>query len=368
MKLIFGIIITWLVTVSSISFASDRTKVGFVYVGPVGDLGWTYRHHEGLKAIEKEVFNVSTTHIENVSEGPAALNAITDLAETGHDIIFTTSFGFMDQTNAVAKSYPNIKFEHATGYKRESDNMATFSARFYEGRVIQGLIAAKMTKTNKVGYIASFPIPEVIRGINAFMLEAKKHNPDIEVEITWVFTWFDPAKEAAAAAALIDNGADIIVQHTDSPAAMQIAEKRGVYAFGQASDMSRFGPNAHLVSIVDNWNSYYVDRVKSVQRNDWSGIDTWWGLSKNGKGDAVGMVEMGSYNEKVLGEELYFEAKMLEIDLYNGTRHAFPCEGLLKQDGTIPKDCANGLSHLQDYPALVKMDWYIDGVTGSIPK
>ena len=354
--------------IAIMGYSADRTKVGFVYVGPIGDLGWTYRHHEGLKAIEKEVYNTSTTYIENVAEGPAALNAITDLAETGHDIIFTTSFGFMDQTNKVAKSYPNVMFEHATGYKRESDNMATFSARFYEGRVIEGLIAAKMTKTNKVGYIASFPIPEVVRGINAFMLEAKKHNPDIEVEITWVFTWFDPAKEAAAAAALIDNGADIIVQHTDSPAAMQIAENRGVYAFGQASDMSRFGPNAHLVSIVDNWNSYYVDRVKALQRNDWDSGDTWWGLSKDGQGNGIGMVEMGSYNKKVLGDALYKEAKELEADLFSGKRHSFPCKGLIKQDGSVPEDCAAGKSHLQDYPALVMMDWYIDGVTGSIPK
>jgi len=353
---------------SNAMFLSAQTKVGFIYVGPVGDLGWTYRHHEGLKAIEKNVYNVSTTHIENVAEGPAALNAITDLAETGHDIIFTTSFGFMDQTNQVAKSYPNIKFEHATGFKRESENMATFSARFYEGRVIQGLIAAKMTKTNKIGYIASFPIPEVIRGINAFMLEAKKHNPDIDVEISWVFTWFDPAKEAAAAAALIDNGADIIVQHTDSPAAMQIAESRGVYAFGQASDMSRFGPKAHLVSIVDNWNSYYVDRVKSLQRGDWTGGDTWWGLSKNGKGDAIGMVEMGSYNKQALGESLYNEAKALEQALYNGDRHSFPCEGILKQDGSEPDECSKGAEHLVDFPTLVKMDWYIKDINAEIPK
>ena len=181
-----------------------ETKVGFVYVGPPGDLGWTYRHDIGRQAVEA-LDGITTTALENVPEGPEAVEAITQLAETGHDLIFTTSFGFMDATNEVAGAYPDIKFEHATGYIRAHPNVTTFSARFYEGRVVEGLIAAKVTESNKIGYIASFPIPEVIRGINAFMLEAKKHNPDVEVEIVWVFTWFDPAKEAAAAQALIDH-------------------------------------------------------------------------------------------------------------------------------------------------------------------
>lgn len=354
------------------SGASAELKIGFIYVGPVEDLGWTFRHDEGRKAIEQHFGNkVSTTFIENVPEGPAAVDAITDLAETGHGLIFTTSFGFMNPTNTVAANYPNVKFEHATGFTRNTDNMATFSARFYEGRVIQGLIASKMTKTNKIGYIASFPIPEVIRGINAFTLEAKKHNPNIEVDIRWVFSWFDPAKEAEAATALIDAGADVIVQHTDSPAPVQVAESRGVYAFGQASDMSRFGPNAHLVSIVDNWDSYYIDRVQAALDGTWTGgaaADVWWGLSKDGKGNGIGMVEMASYNEKVLGSALYAEAKALEKALFNGERHAFPCAGLKKQDGSIPEECASGAPHLVDFPTLVTKDWYIEGITQSIPK
>ena len=334
---------------------ADTTKVGFIYVGPVGDLGWTYRHDIGRLAIEEEFGDkVETTFIENVPEGAEAVKQITQLAETGHDIIFTTSFGFMDPTNEVAKQYPDVKFEHATGFKRESDNVSTFSARFYEGRVVQGLLAAKMTKTNKIGYIASFPIPEVVRGINAFQMELAKHNPDAKVDVKWVFTWFDPAKEAEAAQAFIDAGADIIVQHTDSPAAMAIAEKTpGVHAFGQASNMSRFGETSHLVSIVDNWDSYYVDRVGAVIDGSWSQTDTWWGLSKDGAGNGVGMVEMASYGN--LPPELMEEAKALEESLRIGDRHAFPCP-VLKQDGSEAEDCANGGKHLADFPTLVSMD------------
>lgn len=357
------------VMATGVALAEDVTKVGFVYVGPVEDLGWTYRHDVGRLAVEAAHGDkVETTYLESVPEGPAAVDALTDLAETGHDIIFTTSFGYMDATNEVAAKYPDVAFEHATGFIRNTDNVATYSARFYEGRVVQGLIAANMTETNKIGYIASFPIPEVIRGINAFMLEAQKHNPEIEVEIVWVFSWFDPAKEAQAAAALIDGGADIIVQHTDSPAAMQIAQARGVYAFGQASDMSRFGPDAHLVSIVDDWDSYYVDRVGEVIDGTWSGGDTWWGLTKDGMGGEVGMVVLGSYNEAVLGADLLAKAKALEAALANGDRHAFPCEGLLKQDGTQPEECANGAEHLVDFPSLITKDWYIAGIDAQIPQ
>ena len=347
--------------------AADKTKVGFIYVGPVGDLGWTYRHDIGRLAIEKEFGDkVETTFIENVPEGAEAVKSITQLAETGHDIIFTTSFGFMDPTNEVAAQYPDVKFEHATGFKRESDNVSTFSARFYEGRVVQGLIAAKTTKTNKIGYIASFPIPEVVRGINAFQTELAKHNPDAVVDVKWIFTWFDPTKEAEAAQAFIDDGADIIVQHTDSPAAMAIAEKTdGVYAFGQASNMSRFGEGSHLVSIVDNWDSYYVDRVAAVLDDSWSQTDTWWGLSKDGQGNGIGMVEMADYGN--MSDELKEEALALEESLRSGARHALPCP-IFMQDGKLAEDCADGEKHLKDFPTLVSMDWYVQGIEGSLPK
>ena len=194
---------------------ADPKKVGFIYIGPPGEHGWTYMHDVGRKHMQSQLGDaVTSTYIENVPENADAVRAIRKLASSGHDLIFTTSFNYMDQTLEVAKEFPNIKFEHATGYKR-ADNVSTYSARFYEGRTISGHIAGHMTKTNTIGYIASFPIPEVVRGINAFYLAASKVNPDIKIKIIWAFTWYDPGKEADAANTLINQGADILVQHTD---------------------------------------------------------------------------------------------------------------------------------------------------------
>ena len=209
--------------------AQAQLKVGFVYVGPIGDHGWTYQHNEGRLAIEKALGSkVKTTYVEKVPEGADAQRVITRLASSGHGLIFTTSFGYMNPTAKVAKRFPKVKFEHATGYKRGA-NLATYSARFYEGRYVVGKIVGKMTKSNILGYVASFPIPEVIRGINATFLAARSVNPKIRIKIVWVSTWFDPGKEADAAKALIDQGADVIMQHTDSPAPVQVAEQRGVH-------------------------------------------------------------------------------------------------------------------------------------------
>src|SRR5437899_9037501 len=202
---------------------------------------------------------VETTFLENVSEGPDSERSIEQLARAGNKLIFTTSFGYMEPTLKVAKKYPKIHFEHATGYKR-ADNLATYSGRFYEGRYIQGVIAAKMSKTGVLGYIGSFPIPEVVSGINAMMLGAQSVRPDMKVKIIWVNSWYDPGKEAAAARALADQGADVLTQHTDSAAATQFANERGIYAFGQDSDMIKFGPKSQLTAIVNNWTPYYSDR------------------------------------------------------------------------------------------------------------
>src|ERR1700729_885959 len=243
--------------------AADKLKVGFIYLGPVGDFGWTYQHEVARQALAKEFGDkIETTYLENVSEGPDSERSIEQLVRAGNKLIFTPSFGYMEPTLKVAKKYPNVHFEHATGYKRDK-NMATYSGRFYEGRYIQGQIAAKMSKTGVLGYIVSFPIPEVIMGINSTMLGAQSVNPNIKVKIIWVNTWFDPGKEADAAKALIDQGADIITQHTDSPAPTQISEQRGVHSFGQDSDMIKFGPKAQLTAIVDNWAPYYDERVKA---------------------------------------------------------------------------------------------------------
>src|SRR5437588_11175782 len=260
--------------------AADKSKVGFIDLGPVGDLGWTYQHELARQALVKEFGDkIETTYLENVSEGPDSERSNEQVFRAGNKLLFTTSFGYMDPTLKVAKKYPNVHFEHATGYKRDK-NMSTYSGRFYEGRYIQGQIAAKMSKAGVLGYIGSFPIPEVISGINATMIGAQTVNPNIKVKIIWVNTWFDPGKEADAAKALLDQGADIIMQHTDSPAAMQIASERGKLAFGQDSEMIKFGAKAQLTSIIDNWAPYYIARVKAVRDGTCKSEEFWDGLKE----------------------------------------------------------------------------------------
>ncbi len=333
--------------------ASAETKVGFVYVGPIGDHGWSYQHDQGRLAVEKEL-GVKTSYVENVPEGADAERVIRQLASSGHNIIFTTSFGFMNPTLKVAKQFKNVKFEHATGYKR-ADNLSTYAARFYEGRSVIGTIAGKMTKSNKVGYIGSFPIPEVIRGIDAFTLAMRKVNPEAIVKVVWVNTWFDPGKESDAAKTLIDQGCDIITQHTDSPAPLQVAEKRGVYAFGQASDMIAFAPKAQLTSIVDNWNDYYIARVKAVMDGTWKSVDTWDGLKP-------GMVKMAPYGDAVPADVRKL-AEEVRQSIVDGTFHPF--QGPIKnQKGELMVKEGEVLSD----KVLVGLSWYVEGVEGSIPK
>jgi len=335
--------------------AQAQTKVGFVYVGPVGDHGWSYEHNQGRLAVEKEFGDkVKTTYVENVSEGPDAARVIQQLARAGNDIIFTTSFGFMNPTLQVAKRFPKVKFEHATGFKRAA-NVSTYSARFYEGRHVIGLIAGKMTKTNTVGYIASFPIPEVVRGINAAYLAAKSVNPAVKFKVVWVSTWFDPGKEADAAKALIDQGADVLMQHTDSPAAMQIAEKQGIFAFGQASDMKKFGPNAQLTSIIDDWAPYYIARVKAVMDGTWKSTDTWDGIGP-------GMVGIAEFSDKIPADVKAMAAKARD-DIAAGKLHPFTGP-INKQDGS-PWLTAGQTAPDGD---LAGMNFYVEGIEGSLPK
>ena len=267
---------------------ADKLKIGFVYVGPTGDHGWTYMHDEGRKAIVEEFGDdVTTTYVESVAEGPDAERVMRQMALSGHDMIFATSFGYMESMLKVAKDFPDVMFEHATGYKT-APNMAVYSSKFYEGRSDQGIIAGHMSEKGKAGYIASFPIPEVIRGINAFWLGATSVNPDFDIDVIWVNTWYDPAKEADAAAVLLQEGADIITQHTDSPAALQVAEKNNIKAFGQASDMIKFAPNTQLTAIIDDWGPYYVERVRAALNGTWEMKDTWGGMD-------TGMVKMAPF-------------------------------------------------------------------------
>ena len=333
---------------------ADKLKVGFIYIGPIGDHGWTYEHDQGRLAVE-EAFGdqVETIYVENVAEGPDAERVITRLARQGAGIIFTTSFGYMDPTINVAKNFPDVKFEHATGYKR-SDNVTTYSARFYEGRYVIGQIAAKMSKSGVAGYIASFPIPEVVRGINSFMLGAQSINPEFKLKVVWVSTWFDPGKEADAATTLINLGTDIITQHTDSPAAIQIAAERGVLAFGQASDMIAFGPESHLTAIIDDWAPYYVRRVQAVMDGTWKSEDTWDGMGP-------GMVAMAPYTN--LPDDVVAMAKETQAKITSGEFHPFTGP-IYKQDGSM----AIGEGEHLDDGTLLGMNWYVKGVDDKLPE
>jgi len=333
---------------------SEPLKVGFVYVGPVGDLGWTYQHDLGRKAIDAEIDDdVVTSYVESVPEGADAERVMTQMALGGAKLIFTTSFGYMDPTINVAKKFPDVKFEHATGYKR-ADNVSTYSARFYEGRTVIGHIAGHMSKTGVIGYIASFPIPEVVRGINAAYLAAKAVNPDVKMKVIWVFTWFDPGKEADAANALIEQGADVIMQHTDSPAAMTIAEEKGIYAFGQASDMMQFGPNARLSSIIDDWDPYYISRVKAVLDGTWVSTDTWDGIGP-------GMTGIGAFSDKIPAD-VRASAQAIVDALADGSMHSFTGP-INKQDGSVwLKE-----GETADDGTLAGMSFYVEGIESELP-
>lgn len=294
---------------SSIAMANEPFKVGFVYVGPIGDHGWTYMHDKGRQAVEDHFGEaVKTVYVESVPEGPQALQVMQSMIADGVDMIFTTSFGYMEQTVKVAKENPDVIFEHATGYKT-APNLSVYSSKFYEGRYVQGVIAGHMSKTGKAGYIASFPIPEVIRGINAFYLGAKSINPNFDVDIIWVNTWYDPPKEADAAKVLMSQGADIITQHTDSPAPLAAAGKQDVMAFGQASDMINFAPNTQLTAILDIWGPYYIERIQAAMDGTWKTKNTWGGMD-------TGMVGMADYTN--MPDNLAALAARLQDDITTG--------------------------------------------------
>ena len=336
----------------------DKAKACFVYVGPIGDGGWTFQHHQGALAV-KEKFGdkVDVQWQENVPEGADAERVLTQMALSGCNIIFTTSFGYMDATNAVAAKFPNVMFEHATGFKREHPNVSTYNARFYEGRAIEGLIAGKMTKSNKIGYIASFPIPEVIMGINSYYLHAKKANPAVELSVVWAYTWFDPAKEADAAKALIDQGVDVIASHTDSTAPLAEAKKTDgkVIGFGQASDMAEYKPSPRVTSIIDNWAPYYIERVGALLDGTCKEADVWAGI----KG---GEVLIGEITDAVPAD-VKAEAEKMRDDIAAGTFHPFTGP-INKQDGSP------WLAEGQTAPDgdLLGMNFYVEGITGDLPK
>ncbi|GGH49615.1 BMP family ABC transporter substrate-binding protein [Frigidibacter albus] len=344
------------VSLAGPALAQDPLKVGFIYVGPIGDLGWSYQHDQGRLAIEEEFGDkIETVYLESVPEGADAERALTQMAMQGADLIFTTSFGYMDPTINVAAKFPDVKFEHATGYKR-ADNVSTYNARFYEGRAVMGTIAGHMTKSNKIGYIGSFPIPEVIQGINATFIHAQKVNPDVEISVVWAYTWFDPAKEADAAKALIEQGVDVILAHTDSTAPLaEAAKTEGVIGFGQASDMLDFAPSPRVSSIIDDWSPYYIKRVQAMLDGTWTSTDTWGGI---GEGEVV----IGEITDAVPAE-VKAEAEALTAAIADKSYHPFTGP-LNKQDGSAW--LAEG--EVADDGTLAGMNFYVEGIEGDIPQ
>ena len=335
--------------------AAEPLKIGFIYSGPISDGGWTYQHELGRKMLEAEFGDkVKTSFVESVPESAEAERFIRQYAMDGYKLIFTTSFGFMDPTIKVAKQFPKVIFEHATGYKT-APNVGIYQTRFYDGAYLMGVLAGKMTKTNVLGFVGSFPIPEVLRNIDAFTLGAKSVNPAIKTKVVWVSTWFNPAKERQAAEALIGEKCDVLYQNTDSPAVVQLAQEKGLYAFGQDSDMSKYGPKSQLSANTVNWGVYYKKKVADVLAGKWKSEDTKWGMRE-------GMIELSPLNASVPPEVAkLFEEKKKAI--YEGKLATFG--GPVKDQAGNIKVAAGKVLPEKD---LWSLTWYVDGVEGSIPK
>lgn len=336
------------------AFAQAKTKVGFIYVGPKNDNGWSQHHHEAVMAAEKKFGDaVEFVFQESVPEGADAERVMTQMALSGANLIFATSFGYMDAVQNVAAKFPKVMFEHATGYKTAA-NVTAYNARFYEGRAVCGHIAGKMTKTNKVGYIGSFPIPEVIQGINSSYHHAKLANPAVEMSVVWISTWFDPAKEADATKALLDQGCDVVFAHTDSTAPLATLQTAGAYGFGQSADMAEFAPKPRLSSIIDNWGPYYIERIQAILDAKWATQMTWYGIKE-------GMVVIGEISSEVPAD-VKAEAEALRDSMAAGTYAPFTGP-LNKQDGSAW--LADG--EKADDGTLAGMNFYIEGIKGAIP-
>jgi len=339
--------------------AAEPVKIGFVYVSPVGDAGWTYQHDLGRKQMEAAMKGaVTTKFIENVPEGADAERIIRQLAQDGNQIIFTTSFGYMNPTEKVSKAFPNVTFFHATGYK-SGKNMGIYNARFYEGRYLNGVIAGKMTKSNVAGYVAAFPIPEVVMGINAFARGMKSVNPKAEVRVIWVNSWFDPGKEREAAMTLIAQGADMITHHTDSTAVVQAAEEKhkekGTWAFSYHSDMAKYGPTAQLSGTTHVWGDFYERTVKEVLAKKWTGTNVWGGIKE-------GMIKIAPMSKSVPAD-LQKQIVKLEGEIKAGKLHPF-AGPVVDQEGK--ERVAKG-SNMSDSD-MNAMNYYVQGVASAFPK
>lgn len=332
----------------------EPAKIGFVYVSPVGDAGWTSQHNAGREEMAKALGDkVTTSFVEKVAEGADAERVIRDLASQGHKLIFTTSFGFMNPTLKVAEEFKDVKFEHATGYKT-APNMAAYNARFYEGRYLAGMIAGKSTKSNTLGYVGAFPIPEVLQGINAFTLGARAVNPKAQVRVVWVNSWYDPGKEREAANALIGQGADVVTHHTDSTAVVAAAEEKGKFAVAYHSDMSKFGPKAQLAAVTHHWGAYYTKRTQEMLDGKWTTGSVWMGM-------ADGAIKLEGLNAS-LPKDVVDMVTAKGEEIRGGKFHPFT--GPVKSnDG---KDVLAKDAVMTD-EQMSKMNFYVQGVVGKVP-
>ena len=334
---------------------ADPLKIAFAYVGPVGDGGWTFAHDNARKALEKEFGDrIKTSFVENVPESADAERVMRDLAGQGNKVIFGTTFGYMDPMLKVAPEFKDVKFEHATGYK-SADNLRTYDSRTYEGAYMAGVIAGKMTKTNTLGVVGSIPIPEVIRNINSFTLGAQSVNPKVKTKVVWVGEWFAPPKETEAATSLINGGADVLMQNTDSPAVLQTAEKLGKRAFGWDSDMTAYGPKAHLGSAVINWAPYYIKATKDALDGKWAtGPNTWWGV-KEGAIDMVSLAADIPADAKAKLDEVKAGLKAGTFSIWKGPIVGQDGKEVLKKDEVADDKFMSGIT------------FYVKGVEGKVP-
>ena len=333
----------------------EPLKIAFAYVGPVGDGGWTFAHDNARKALEKEFGDkIATSFVENVPESADAERVIRDMASQGNKVIFGTTFGYMETMMKLAPEFKDVKFEHATGYKT-AENMRTYDSRTYEGAYMNGVIAGAMTKSNVIGVVASVPIPEVIRNINSFTMGAQSVNPKIKTKVVWVNEWFNPPKETEAATSLINAGADVLMQNTDSPAVLKTAEEKGKRAFGWDSDMTAYGPKAHLGSAVINWTPYYIKATKDALEGTWTTGSVWWGV-KEGAIDVVSIAEDVPAETKAKVEEIKAGLKDGSFSIWKGPLVDNTGKTVLKKD------------EIADDKFLSGVKFYVKGVDGKVPK
>ncbi len=340
------------------SALKEPLKIGFVYVAPLTDAGWVRQHDEGRKAVERALGNrVKTTYVENVAEGPDAERVIRDLAMQGNKLIFTPSFGYMEPTLKVAKDFPDVRFESVTGYKTTT-NVSAANARYYEGRYLAGITAGRVTQTNLAGYVAGFPIPEVLQGINAFALGMRSVNRKAGVKVVWLGAWFDPPKERDAAMTLFNQNVDVVAFHTGSNAVMVAAQERGKMAVAYHSDMRKVAPDAQIVAVTHEWGSYYTERVRAVLEGSWKSGNVWGGVKD-------GMVRVDAFGPKV-PQAVQTEVLARQKDIAAGKLRPFTAGGSPVKDneGNTVIEAGKSLPDEQ----ILNMNWLVEGVQGKIGK